>query len=145
MLVCSMYVLILTIHSDGEANSSSNLFTSSQGSDLVARGRGRTTTKVQRVFRPFRYSLFEEESSSSSESESEGEVDEEVDKDTQSPSTSKGRKRSCAQPKGGHAELKKSPAEADHGNGKVTAHKLECKFVYDVAVDAYKDTTLTLY
>ena len=34
---------------------------------------------------------------------------------------------------------KKSPAEADLNNGKVTAHGLEWKFVDDVSVDADKD------
>ena len=38
---------------------------------------------------------------------------------------------------------KKSPAEIDHNNGKVTAHSLEWKFVDDASVDAYKDNRYT--
>ena len=57
-----------------------------------------------------------------SESESEDESD------IQSQSASGGRKRGPSQPQCSNATRKKSPAEVDHNNGKVTAHGLEWNF-----------------
>ena len=79
-------------------------------------------------------------SSSSSDSDDDANESESEDKnDIQSQSASGGRKRGPSHPQRSNAKRKKSPAEVDDNNCKVTAHGLEWKFVDDVSVDAYKD------
>ena len=97
----------------------------------------------RRVFQPFSYSSssegFNKESSSSSGSDDDAtESDCEHENDIQSQSANGGRK-SVLHKHSAQMPRKKSPAEVDLNNGKVTAHGLEWKFVDDVSADAYKD------
>ena len=62
----------------------------------------------------------------------------EDESDVQSQSANGGMKR-VLHKHSAQMPRKKSPAEVDLNNGKVTAHGLEWKFVDDVSVDAYKD------
>ena len=97
----------------------------------------------RRVFQLFSYSSSTEgvdiESSSSSGSDDDAsESVSEDESDIQSQSANGDRKR-VLRKHSAQMPRKKSPADVDLNNGKVTAHGLEWKFVDDVSVDAYKD------
>ena len=102
-----------------------------------------TSSKGKESVSAFRYSSssegFDKESSSSSGSDDNASENESEDEsDIQSQSAHGGRKR-VLHKHSAQMPRKKSPAEVDLNNGKVTAHGLEWKFVDDVSVDAYKD------
>ena len=102
-----------------------------------------TSSRGKESVSAFRYSSssegFDKESSSSSGSDDNAsESESEDESDIQSQSAHGGRKR-VLHKHSAQMPRKKSPAEVDLNNGKVTAHGLEWKFVDDVSVDAYKD------
>ena len=79
---------------------------------------------------------FDKESSSSSGSDDDAsESESEDESDVQSQSANGGMKR-VLHKHSAQMPRKKSPAEVDLNNGKVTAHGLEWKFVDDVSVQA---------